>query len=183
MNMAHILRGWKVWIGLGLVLLLAVDIGLGVFLWKAAREGPQAMHQQRDRLALHAKLLKADVARGESIRTSLPQVGKDCDNFYHDQFLPASTGYSSVVSDLGAIAQKSAVRTSGVSFAQKEVKGRGVEEITIKATVQGGYLGLIQFVNGLERSKNFYLLDDLHLDSSNTGEIRLNLELRTYFRT
>jgi hypothetical protein len=63
------------------------------------------------------------------------------------------------------------------------VKGRGVDQITIKASVQGGYLGLIQFVNGLERSKKFYLLDDLHLDSSNTGEVRLNLELRTYFGT
>ena len=183
MNVGQVLRAWKVWVGSGLILLLAADVGLAVFLWKSAREGPQAMRQQRDRLALQAKLLKADVARGKSIQASLPQVGKDCDNFYRDQFLPISTAYSSVIDDLGAIAQKSSVRTSDVSFAQKEVKGRGVEEITIKATVQGGYLGLIEFVNGLERSKYFYLLDELHLDSSNTGEIRLNLGLRTYFRT
>lgn len=183
MNSGQILRAWKVWIVFGLALLLAADVGLAVYLWKAAREGPQAMRQQRDRLALQAKLLKADVARGTSIRASLPQVGTDCDNFYRDQFLPVSTAYSSVIDDLGAIAQKSAVRTSGVSFSQKEVKGRGVQEITIKATVQGGYLGLIEFVNGLERSKYFYLLDELRLDSSNTGEIRLNLDLRTYFRT
>lgn len=182
MKIGHILRVWKIWVVFGLASLLAADFALAIFLLKAAREGPQAMRQQRDRLALQAKLLNADVTRGTSIRASLPQVGKDCDNFYNDQFLPASTGYSSLIDDLGAIAQKSAVRTSGVSFAQKEVKGRGVEEITIKAAVQGGYLGLIQFVNGLERSKYFYLLDELHLDSSNTGEIRLNLDLRTYFR-
>jgi hypothetical protein len=49
--------------------------------------------------------------------------------------------------------------------------------------MQGAYPSLVSFINGLERSKSFYLLDSLSLDSSTDGLLKLNLELRTYFRS
>src|SRR5215470_5827028 len=100
MNIPNPFRAWKAAVIAGLGLLLLADAALAVYLWKAHSEGPLVMRQQRDRLSTQAKLLQADVARGEAIRASLPQVGKDCDAFYQDQFLPAATGYSSIVSDL-----------------------------------------------------------------------------------
>ena len=42
---------------------------------------------------------------------------------------------------------------------------------------------MIRFINGLERSKNFYLVDDLTLASANTGTIQLEITMHTYFRT
>ncbi|MGB0034234.1 MAG: GspMb/PilO family protein [Candidatus Acidiferrales bacterium] len=176
-------RAWKKSIAFALGALLAVDIALIGVLWQGARENPNSMRAQRDRLASQAKLLKADVERGEKIRASLPQVGKDCDAFYHEKLLGADTGYSSIESDLGGIAGKAGLKTSGINFRQKELKDRGVTEISISAAVEGSYPAIIQFISGLERSKNFYLLNDLRLDSASTGGIRLKLELRTYFRT
>jgi hypothetical protein len=41
----------------------------------------------------------------------------------------------------------------------------------------------VRFINGLERSKNFYVLDGLSLAAGSGGNLRLNLRLRTYFRT
>jgi hypothetical protein len=141
------------------------------------------MRAHRTRLETQAKLLKADVARGDKIRASLPTVGKDCDLFYHDAFLDSGTGYSDIESDLGNIAVKSGLRVGGLTLNQKEVKGRGVTLITISESVDGDYPAIIKFINGLERSKYFYLLNNLQLDTSNLGGIRLRLELRTYFRT
>lgn len=175
-------RSWKKWTGIALAGLLAVDLALLSFLWQASREGPQAMRARRDRLAVQAKLLRADVDRGEKVRASLPQAGKDCDTFYHQAFLDASTGYSQIEADLGAIASKAGVRTSGFSFKQKEIKDRGVTEIGISTNVEADYPAVIQFINGLERSKNFYLLDGLQLASATAGGIRLELELHSYFR-
>jgi Type II secretion system (T2SS), protein M subtype b len=182
MNTKQSWRVWKFWIGSALALLLAADVALAAALWQAARD-PQAMRSQRDRLAVQGKLLRADVERGEKIRASLPQIGKDCDAFYHDDFLDSRTGYSAISEDLGDIVSKAGLRSSGLTFTRKDVPDRGVTEITIKTGVQGDYPALIKFINSLERSKNFYLLDDLHLESSNTGGIRLNLTLRTFFRT
>ena len=174
---------WKKWTGIALGVLLAADLGLASCLWAAAREGPEAMRARRDRLAVQARLLRADLDRGEKIRDSLPQAGKQCEDFYHEAFLDSSTGYSRIEADLSAIASKAGVKTSGLAFKQKDVKDRGVTEISISTSVEADYPAVIQFINGLERSKNFYLLDGLQLASASAGGIRLELQLHTYFRT
>ncbi len=138
---------------------------------------------QKQRLSAEGKLLQADVARGEAIRASLPQARKDSDAFYKESFLDGSSGYSQIETDLGDIAAKAGVKTSGFTFKQTEVTGRGVTEIAISTSLTADYPAIIQFINGLERSKNFYLLDGLQLTSASAGAIQLQLSLHTYFRT
>jgi Tfp pilus assembly protein PilO len=185
-------RTLKKWIIGALVIVFAADIALVYMRWQYTREGEASMRAERDRLEIQAKLLKADVARGERIRASMTGVTKEYDSFYRSDFLSTADGYSAIESDLAALANKASVRSSGVTFDQKEVKGRGVEEIRISETVEGDYPSIIRFINGIEQSKYFYLLGDLKLDSAAGGTgnaasagsaIRLHLELRTYFRT
>lgn len=163
--------------------LLAADVALGVFLWRTSRESPAEIHAQLDHLALEAKLHKAEVARGEKISASLPQIGKDCEAFYQNTFLDKATAYSALDADLSSIAEKAGLRMSALNLKEKEIKNRGVTEISIATGVEGNYSAIIHFINGLEQSKNFYLLNDLRLGSARGGAIKLDLELRTYFRS
>jgi len=178
---------WKFWkrlAGSALLVLFLADAALAVFYWENIRGGSEGIGGQRASLAVQAVRLKADVERGQKIRASLPQVGKDCDAFYRSSFLVASSGYSSVDADLDDLASKAGVKISGgTTFDQKEVKDRGVTELSIGMKVKADYPSLIRFVNGIERSKNFYLLDDLKLASSQGGQLELDLHLHTYFRT
>jgi hypothetical protein len=174
---------WKKWTGLALGLLLLADVALGVFLWETTRQGPASRRAQHESLALKAKLMGADVKRTEQIRASLPQVGKDCSVFYQKTFPDVTTGYSAIATDLDSIASHAGIKTSGVSFKPTELKNRGVTELEITTQVSGDYPSIIKFINGLEVSQNFYLLNDLALDSASTGGIRLQLKLHTYFRT
>jgi len=176
-------HSWKTWTSIALGVLLAVDLGLAVFLWTGGRQDPAALQADRDRLRLQARLLRADVERGEKIRESMPAAGKECDAFYQESFLDAGTGYSQIEADLGAIAEETGVKATGFSFKRRDIKERGATEIQVSATVDADYPALVRFINGLERSKNFYLLDSLRLASGTTGGIRLALELHTYFRT
>jgi hypothetical protein len=174
--------GWKMWIVAGLSLLVLADGGLAVFLWQSGEQGELAMRAERDHLALTAKLLNADVRRSEKIRASIPQVGRDCTDFYEKTFPSAAVGYSSIESDLYSIAQHAGLPISGVSYKPKSLPDRGVTDLEITAQVNGDYAAIIRFINGLEVSKNFYLLNDLSLDAATTGGIRLQLKLHTYFR-
>lgn len=174
---------WKLWTSAALGVVLLADVALAAFLWQGSRQDPAAMRMERDKMALQAKLLRADVERGEKIRQSLPQAGKDCDAFYRQSFLDGATGYSQIESDLSLIGAQSGVKTSNLAFKQTAIKDRGVTEITINTSVDADYPAVVRFVNGLERSKNFYLLDSLRLGTGATGGIKLDLELHTYFRT
>jgi Type II secretion system (T2SS), protein M subtype b len=174
---------WKLGTSVALAALLLVDLGLAAFLWQGGREDPTALRADRDRLALQAKLLKADVQRGQRIRADLPKAGRECDDFYRQSFLSTDTGYSQIEADLDAIAHEAGVRTTGFTFRRADVKQKGATEIEIRTTVDADYPALVRFINGLERSKNFYLLDSLALTSAASGSIKLQLQLHTYFRT
>lgn len=166
-----------------LAVLLAADVGLGIFLWRTSRESPEETRAEVDRLALQAKLRQAEVVRGEKIRASLPQVGRDCDKFFDDTFVDKVSGYSALESDLNSIAGKAGLHISDKNYKETDVKNHGVTEISISTDVEGSYSSIIQFIDGLQQSKNFYLLNNLSLGSSKDGVIKLQLELRTYFRS
>lgn len=174
---------WKKGIAAVLCLLVLADLALIVVLWQIGREGPQAMRARKIRLTEEAKLLRADVARGEAIRASMPKAGRQCDAFYDKAFLDSSTGYSQIEADLNSISKDAGVQTSGLKFKQKAVKGRGVTEVDVSTTLTADYPSLIRFINGIERSQDFYLLDGLALHSSQSGLVDLDLSLHTYFRT
>ncbi len=182
-------RVLKKWIAVAIVALFLIDLGLIYVSWQSSPEAVAAMREQRDRLETQYKKLKGDVERGDRIKASLSQGQKEYDSFYKTAFLSSQDGYSSIESDLTELASKAGLRTTGIEFQQKEVKGRGVTDVGITETVEGNYPAIVQFINGLERSKYFYLLNDLKLDSATTGPgsgngtLRLHLELHTYFRT
>lgn len=164
-----------------LSVVLALDLGLLAINVRRS-SSPQEQKAEEDRLQRQHDLLAADVRRATEIKRRLPQVQRECDDFFAKELRPASSGYSAIVGDLGALAREAGLKTNAVTFRQHEIGNRGVVEVEVAATVEGDYPSLVSFINGLERSNNFYLLDSLQLASS-TGALKLNLQLRTYFRS
>lgn len=176
-------RKWKLGVKIALGCVLAADGALMVVSWRAANEAPQSQAQERARLSANLQLLRTDVTNGRRIEQHLPSVAKECDEFYQKDLLSSSSGDTAVIADIGKMAKDSGVETSGLGLREKEIKTSGLEEVEISGTVQGSYQSLIQLINDIERSPHFYLLDDLSLSSAKSGVVKLQVTLRTYFRT
>jgi len=166
------------------VLLLA-DAALAYFNLKmnTARETPQQVLASETR---QLKLLKADVERATAIQKNIPEVLKKFDAFEAD-LPPASKGYSVISEELNGFARDTRLLVSDMRFHQKELKEHNLDQIEIEATVTGDYNGIVRFVNHLQRSKNIYIVDSLQLESDPSAQgpanlLRINLQLRTYFR-
>jgi len=169
----------------GVTLLVLGDIALGAYTWQAA-SAPETPQQVFTEQSLRLKLLKADIERAQGIRAGIPKNQKDYDQFEHSLF-PASTGYSSVTSELGTIARKAGVQLEGKAFKEDNVEKRDLTEVTMDATVSGDYKNVIEFLNGIQRSGN-YEVDSLNLASENlnkgpSGIIKVAVHLKTYFRS
>src|SRR5574337_363876 len=141
-----------------LAAMLAVDAVLAAVNWRPAPSAQEQKRELEQRQRLR-DLLAADVRRAEGIRQQLPDVQRAGDKFFTEQLGEATTGYSSVVADLGGIARKAGLDMSSLTFKQREVASRGVVEIDVAGTVEGDYPNLLNFLSGLEHSDNFYLLD------------------------
>jgi len=170
---------------LGVVALVAADIALAVYGWNLS----SARRPQQDLAILtrNRDLLRADIARAEDIRLKIPVIQNDCDQFEQSLY-PASTGYSSVSAELGALAAKSGLQLESRSFQQGEIKGRNVERVEIQAVVTGSYAGVVRFLNGLQRSSNVYAVAALQAkgdegQQAGRGEVHVTMHIETYFRT
>lgn len=165
---------------LGAVLLID-GVLLGVN-WEMAT-APPAATSELNLLKRRHDLMAADVARGQQIRAQLPAVEQQCDAFFKSELRPAGSGYSALVDNLGMLARESGLHTENVTFRQGPADKRGVAEIEITETIGGDYSSVVRFINRLEHAEYFYVLSSLSLAEGTPGELRLNLQLRTYFRT
>lgn len=176
-------RKWKLAVKIALGCALAVDGALIAINWHEASQSAQEQALQRSQLQQRLKLLAADVQKGREIEKRLPNVSQECDQFYKQDLLPSSSGDTAVLSDIGQIASKAGVQAAGLELREKDIKERGLKEVEISGSVQGNYQSLIQLIDGIERSEHFYLLEGLSLSSENSGVVKLQVALRTYFRT
>jgi Tfp pilus assembly protein PilO len=164
------------------IVILAADLILLGVDWRM-NQSPHVQAGELRRLDLLEKSYRADNARLERFRRELPADEKDWDAFFTSHFHPAGAGYSAISEDLGELSRTAGLRSDTVTFHQHIPDARGLMEVDIATAVEGDYDSLIQFLNKLEHSENFYVLDSLALASSSAGKLRLNVQLRTYFRT
>lgn len=168
-----------------MTVLIAADIALGVYSWDLAA-APQTPQSAFDQQNLRLKVLRGDVKSAESIKDNMPTTRADCDKFEHA--LPsASVGYSMVTSELDDLAKKSGLEIVSLTNKQKEITDRGLIEASLGLTVNGDYNGVMRFVNSLQRSQSFYIVESLALAAeaqthAPAGGIKVALSLRTYFR-
>jgi Tfp pilus assembly protein PilO len=165
-----------------LIIILGLDVAFAGVNFRL-NQSPRVSPGELNRLDLLEKSYRADNARLDKFRGELPADEKQWDQFYTTHFRPAGAGYSAVSADLGELSHSAGLRTDTIAFHQHNPDARGLMEINIATAVEGDYESLVNFLNKLEHSDNFYVLDSLALASSNAGKIRLNIQLRTYFRT
>jgi Tfp pilus assembly protein PilO len=169
---------------IALSLLIAADIGLAIYSYQLS-SAPFTTDREFDAQNLKLKLLRGDIKSAQHIKDEMPTTRKDCEKF--EQSLPLEgVGSSSMTSDLDEIAQKSGLQIVTLTAKPKEVQNRGMIQEEIDLTVGGDYGSVARFVNGLQRSPKFYIVDALALTTQTqkgaNGALRVALHLRTYFR-
>lgn len=165
----------------GVILLVVADIALAVYSFQLS-SAPQGPDQT---LQLKLKLLRKDIQTAQKIREETPKTRADCDKFEKSLF-PATTGYSTVSSELAGIAKKSGIQLEDVTFKTTDIPNRGVTEVAEDLTVTGPYKNVIEFLNAVQRTTH-YEADSLTLGAENANQpnsnvIKVAVHLKTYFR-
>ncbi len=158
------------------LLLLCIYFGVRLLLLSGntGSAGDEAIVAAQARVA--AAEISARPLRG--VDTKLQTSDAEAARFYQDR-LPYA--YSDVLSQLGALAKRNNVRLSRASYVQA-LPTDGVTELRIDASVSGEYRSLAQFINGLERDRSFFLIENVALSGAQNGLVNLQLRIGTYIR-
>ncbi|MEK6398395.1 MAG: hypothetical protein V4734_09940, partial [Terriglobus sp.] len=145
--------------------LVLVCLYLGVRLYMVSgnvgTQGEEAVVVQQSRVA--AANVAAEKLRG--VDNKLQASNQAAQTFYTDR-LPYA--YSDVASAIGAIAKETNVRWSRASYVQA-ASANGVTELRIDGAVTGDYVSVAHFINAMERSKSFFLIENLALTGAQGG--------------
>jgi Tfp pilus assembly protein PilO len=106
------------------------------------------------------------------------------DQFLTGYFMNSRTAYSTAVSELMQAAQRAGMRPREHSFEMTPVEGSDdLSMMSVTGGYEGAYGDLIQFVNLLDRSPRFLILDSLQAVPVQDGaQLSVALKLNTFVR-
>jgi len=203
MNVRERTRGWLNavnlhWAGVGLLALvnLYLLIQMG-FAWKLANsQNDEALAQQQ--IMLKSAEIAARPLQGLDVK--LASASEKADQFYLER-LPFS--YSEIAAELGVLKDSTRVRLSRINYSQPAPTGSSngkraadgpggtyvpstgknqLTEVLMDASLTGDYRSLVEFINGLERDKVFFLIDGITLTGQQTGQVSLRIRITTFLR-
>ena len=162
--------------GAVVLLLLCVYLAVRLLLLSGntGTAGDEAIVAAQARVA--AAEISARPLRG--VDTKLQSSDAEAARFYAER-LPYA--YSDVAAQLGALAKRDNVRLSRASYVGA-LPSDGATELRIDASATGEYRSLAQFINGLERDRSFFLIENLALSGAQNGLVNLQMRIGTYIR-
>jgi type IV pilus assembly protein PilO len=176
----------KIFLLAALGVFLAADSAMLIYVcgWSTSAFFP---HEELAAQLTRARLLRADVARARAIQTEMPATKADCERF--EQSLPPARGfYTTINSDLVDLGRKAGLEIGSLGFHNTDLSAHGVTEIAIEAKVTGNYQSVVRFINAMQKSKSYYILDSLSLVKDGAGPVgapgavSVDLHLKSYFR-
>lgn len=159
-------------------ILLVVDV-VAVALLLSPYAGSESLRKQQSH-QLWLDLKTRETAPWRGLDTKIPVAKQQIADFYRDRF-PA--GYAEISTGVDKIASESGVKISTEKYDQKPAEIDGVDRVTLQADVSGDYLQLVRFINTLERSKLFFIVNDLELRGEQNGQVKLQIKVDTYLRS
>ena len=166
---------WHI-VGSGLLLafaiVLAVRLGMD---WAATNTRSADLLAARQVQLAELKLQNAPL-RG--LDKSVEQTRKEMRQFFDDR-IPAS--YSAIETSMTDLEVKSGVRLSRQQYTQGK-PDQFLTPITMDAAISGDYPSIMHFVNGIERSKTFFIIDEMALTGEQSGMVNLRLRVSTWLR-
>jgi Tfp pilus assembly protein PilO len=167
------------------VLLALILVNLPIYFFFVRPEieadaGEQARIQHmRQQLARRATTLNAL----KEIERKLKDSHEKHKKFEADFLLPADKGASKLLEELDDICAEAGLLRNRVSYHLDPEPTFGMQRLGITLPIEGSYANIRDFLNILERTSKFVIVDSMALISERegTGIIRLDVSLSTLF--
>lgn len=105
------------------------------------------------------------------------------DKFLDVYFLDRRTAYSTLQMELAEAEKNSGVKSRERSFNEELIEGSdSLGMLTVNANFEGNYADLIEFINGIDRSKRLLVIDSMTAQPQQSGGLSINLKLNAFYR-
>jgi type IV pilus assembly protein PilO len=127
---------------------------------------------------------QASLKRLRALSTKIEHGRKEGDKFLDQYFLQRRTAFSTIVGDIDKSAKDSGIKPKGASYEVNPIEGsNNLSMMTITSAYEGTYHDLLEFVNRLDKSPRFLILDTLTVaPQQGGGSLNVSIKFNLFVR-
>ncbi|MCC6861369.1 MAG: hypothetical protein IT158_22565 [Bryobacterales bacterium] len=168
----------RVLVRLALGMLLGLNLIAALAVFKPWGGSPEDLARQMQDLQKQVLLRQANLTRTQALVAKVEKARAEGDQFLALYVMNRRTASSTIVSELSQMARQSGLKPKEAAFAFEPIDGSDtLTMMTVSAGYEGAYPNLTQFLNLLDRSPRFLIIESLQATPQQTGAV-LNVSVK-----
>ncbi|MCI0611638.1 type 4a pilus biogenesis protein PilO [bacterium] len=163
-----------------LLVVLGVNLGIWGFLVLPKQDRIAALQKNYADLRNQGAADQKEIKQLQARLKHLQQAQEDLKTIYNKLLIRRTEGMS-IRMELEGLANNLQVKRSDFSYDYKQLEDFGLQHFMLSVPVEGNYRNIRRFINSIERSEHFLILDRVDLSSERKEDIlNLDFTLSTY---
>ncbi|MBX5495475.1 MAG: hypothetical protein IRZ15_09075 [Bryobacteraceae bacterium] len=164
--------------------LLAANLVAALILLKPWGGSPEDLARELSSLQRQVQQRRAALKQSRSLLAKVETARTQGDQFLESYFAERRSAPPLLLGELDRIAKEAGMKPKEHSFSSELIEGSDtLEMMTIVGNYEGNYGDLIQFVNGLDRSPRFIIIEQMNASPQpSTGLLNVNLKMYAFVR-
>lgn len=173
------LRQTRKKIKIAIAVMAGIDFLAAVVYFSPLVGSLESRRQEVNRLQAELTIKTRQVEPLQNLPQKVVLASQQVAEFYRTRFPDQS---SQIAAEFGKLAAANGVTIEQVKNQYKEPGQARLQLVDIQADLSGSYRSLAQFINALERSQMFFIINSVTLGSEQSGPIKLQMKLETYLK-
>ena len=173
----------RVMVRSGLGALVALNLVAAIFVFHPLGGSAEDLAEQMRSKQRELEQRLKRVQRSRSLHAKVQQAKVEGDKFLLEATVEQRTAFSRIIEEMNKMAAESGMKPKEFSMLPDPVPGsETLEQLTISANFEGSYASLVKFVNLLDKSPRFLIIESMQASPQSTGALNVSLKLDTFIR-
>jgi hypothetical protein len=159
--------------------LLLANVAAAIIAFKPFGGGADDLQRQEASLQQQLSSMRKRIDADKALVDKMQKARKDKDDFLAKYVAEERLGASTLYEELNRIATEAGVKQLPVTFNQQDIEGSDAFKMfTVTEGYEGSYASLAKFINLVDKSPHFLIIESLNTAAPQQGAGALNVQLK-----
>ncbi len=174
----RLIRDPRVAVRAVLGLLLVANLGAALFAFHPWGGSAEDVMRRLEELRAQSLTQQSALKRAQALVVKIEKGRKEGDQFLTQYTLSRRISFSTIVGELDRVAVDAGIKPKGYTYTMEPVEGSDtLTTLRISADFEAPYANLTRFMNQLDRSPKFLIIESMQATPQQTGQM-LNVSLK-----
>jgi Tfp pilus assembly protein PilO len=174
----------EVLVRVALGILLLANIGAAGFAFHWWGDSPQTLESKIESTRQQIFMARNQLNHAKVMSTKIVSARDQGGTFISTYMTPRKTTYSTILGELNHMAETAGVKMKDSTISPEHIEGsNSLSQLTITSGYEASYANLLKFVNLLDKSQRFLIIESLQAaPQAATGVLQVTIKLDTFVR-